>query len=379
MTVFKTFLKILNKNKFIVIMYTVILLIFAGTNMKTSDNNVTFESSKPKILIVNNDNDKLGDNLVKYMDSITDIQKMDDNQIDDALFNRQVHYVIYIPENYTKDFMDGKNPEIEIKKVNTYEASLTEMELKRYIKVSNEYLKTSNNIDELILNTNDTLSKSVNVELISKRDVEQIGRVSFYYNFAYYSIAASLLYVICLILSSFRTEKIRKRTIISSMNYKKLNRQLLLSNCLLSICLWLIYVVFSIILTGSTMFSITGLLFILNSFLITLCTTSMAFLIGNVIHSKNAINGIVNVVALGSSFLCGVFVPTSMLPNVVLLAGHLLPAYWYVHTNDLLVDIEVYNLTTLKPVFMNMIVIILFTILFSIISNIIYRKNRKLD
>ena len=165
MTVFKTFLKILNKNKFIVIMYTVILLIFAGTNMTTSDNNVTFESSKPKILIVNKDNDKLGDNLVKYMDSITDIENLDDKLIDDALFNRQIHYVIYIPKNYTKDFMNGKNPELEIKKVNTYEASLTEMELKRYIKVSNEYLKTSNDVDDLIIKTNDTLSKNVNVEL----------------------------------------------------------------------------------------------------------------------------------------------------------------------------------------------------------------------
>ena len=33
MTVFKTFFKILNKNKFIVILYTVILLVFGGFNM----------------------------------------------------------------------------------------------------------------------------------------------------------------------------------------------------------------------------------------------------------------------------------------------------------------------------------------------------------
>ena len=379
MTVFKTFLKILNKNKFIVIMYTVILLIFAGTNMTTSDNNVTYQSSKPKILIVNNDNNKISDNLVKYMDSVTDIQKIDSNLIDDALFNRQIHYVIYIPENYSKDFMDGKNPEIEIKKVNTYEASLTEMELKRYVKVSNQYLEVTKDEDELIDKINDTLNKEVSVELMSKRDVEQISRVSFYYNFSCYSIMASLLYVICLILSSFRIDKIRKRTIISSMNYKKLNRQLLLSNCLLSICLWLLYVVFSVILTGKTMFTITGLIFIINSFLITICVTSLAFLIGNLIQSKNAINGIVNVIALGSSFLCGIFVPSEMLPSVVLNIGHILPQYWYVNTNDILVNIEEYNFTTLKPVFTNMMVIILFTILFSMISNIIYKRNRKLD
>ena len=33
--------------------------------------------------------------------------------------------------------------------------------------------------------------------------------------------------------------------------------------------------------------------------------------------NKNAINGIINVVALGSSFLCGTFVPVEFLPNRV--------------------------------------------------------------
>ena len=42
MTVFKAFLKILNKNKFIVILYTVFLIGFGGFNMKTNDNNTTF-------------------------------------------------------------------------------------------------------------------------------------------------------------------------------------------------------------------------------------------------------------------------------------------------------------------------------------------------
>ena len=50
MTVFKTFLKILNKNKGIVILYTVILLVFAGINMKSNNNVATFEASRPDIL-----------------------------------------------------------------------------------------------------------------------------------------------------------------------------------------------------------------------------------------------------------------------------------------------------------------------------------------
>ena len=65
-----------------------------------------------------------------------------------------------------------------------------------------------------------------------------------------------------------------------------------------------------------------GLIYILNSFIFTICATTMSFFIGNLITNKNAVNGIVNVVALGSSFLCGAFVPMRWLPDSVLKIAH---------------------------------------------------------
>ncbi len=55
MTVFKTFLKIVNKYKFIILLYTVILIVFAGFNMQTSDTSTAFVASKPDVLIINKD------------------------------------------------------------------------------------------------------------------------------------------------------------------------------------------------------------------------------------------------------------------------------------------------------------------------------------
>ena len=113
-----------------------------------------------------------------------------------------------------------------------------------------------------------------------------------------YSILAGCVYVICIIISSFREEKIRKRTIISSMNYKKYNRQLLISNGMLAFILWFLYVVLSFILIGDIMFTTHGLILIANSFVFSICSLTIAFLIANLINNKNAINGIINVVAL---------------------------------------------------------------------------------
>ena len=381
MIVFKTFLKILNKNKFIIILYTVFLIGFGGFNMQTSDNSTNFVASKPDIMIVNYDEEKgITKDLIKYITYNSNIIELNNNEeaINDGLFYRDVNYVIYIPENYSKDFMDGKNPEINIKSTGDYQSSFAEMLLSRYIKVANIYQKSIKNEDELISKINETLSKQSEVEITSKLDTDSLAKATFYYNFASYSILACLVYVICLILSSFKDIKIQKRTIISSTNYRKLNRQLLLSNSLFSIILWGVYVALSFVLIGNIMFSNQGIIYLVNSFVFTICATTLALFIGNLVSNKNTINGIVNVIALGSSFLCGAFVPMEWLPDGVLKIAHILPSYYYISSNESLKTLEIFNLETMQPIITNMIVILGFSIIFIILTNIVSKRKQKI-
>ena len=301
MTVYKTFFKVVNKYKFLIIIYTAMLILFAGFNMQTSQNSTNFVAEKPDVLIINNDKEqKLSKNLVEYIEknsNIVDIEN-DEEARNDALFYRDVSYIIYIPENYSKDFLNGLNPEINIKSAGDAGSSYAEMMLTRYIKVANIYQKELQNEDELIKTINETLEKEAETEITSKLDTDNLTRAAFYYNFMNYSILAGCVYVICIIISSFREEKIRKRTVISSMNYKKFNIQLLVSNGALALILWFLYVVLSFILIGDIMFTAHGLILIANSFVFSICSLTIAFLIANLINNKNAINGIINVVAL---------------------------------------------------------------------------------
>ena len=381
MTVFKTFWKILNKNKITVIIYTVMLLIFGASNMQTSEKSMNFVASKPDVLIVNYDEEiGITKDLIKYITDNSNIIEIDktEEKINDALFYRDVNYVIYIPENYSKDFMEGKNPEIKIKSTGDYQASLEKMILTRYIKVANIYQKSISNEDELINKINETLSKEVETEITSKLDTNTISKATYYYNFASYSILACLLLVISLILSSFNAEKIRKRIVVSKTNYKKHNKILLLSNCCYSLILWLFYVVISFIILGDIMTTKTGAIYIINSFVLTICATTIAFLIGNLVSNKGAINGIVNVIALGSSFLCGAFVPMEWLPDSVLKIAHALPTYYYISTNETLKTLEEFNFETLKPIMTNMVIILGFAAVFIVLSNLVSRRKRKI-
>lgn len=381
MTVFKTFLKILNKNKFIIILYTMFLIFFGGFNMQTSESNINFVASKPDIMIVNYDEEKgITKDLIKYIEENSNVVDLKNNKdaINDALFYRDVNYVIYIPKNYNNDFMNGKNPEIEIKSTGDYQSSFAEMLLSRYIKVANIYQKSINSEEELINKINETLSKKSEVEITSKLDTNILSKATFYYNFANYSIMACLIYVICLILASFKDIKIQKRTIISSTNYKTLNRQLLLSNSLFSIILWMIYVVLSFILVGDIMFSIHGIFYLINSFVFTICATTIALFIGNIVSNKNAISGIVNVIALGSSFLCGAFVPMEWLPEGIIKIAHILPSYYYISNNEILKTLEIINFNTIKPILLNVIIILSFSIIFIILTNIVSKRKQKI-
>lgn len=382
MTVFKTFLKVLNKCKVVIIMYTAFLIFFGAFNMQTNENATNFVADKPDVLIINEDNDnKITKNLTEYIKENSNIIKIKNNEqaINDALFYRDVNYIIYIPKDYGKDFLSGKNPQINIKSTGDYEASLEEMLLTRYLKVANIYKNEILLEDELINKINETLSKQTKVEITSKLDTDNLSKVAFYYNFASYSILAGCVYVICLILSTFNEEKIRKRTVISSMNYKKYNMNLLLSNCLFALVLWAIYVVISVILIGNIMFTLHGLVYILNSFVFTICAVTIAFLIGSIVLNKNAINGIVNVVALGSSFLCGAFVPMEWLPDSVLNIAHILPTYYYIKNNEMLKTLENINLQTLEQIIINIIFILAFTVIFIIATNIVARRKRKIS
>lgn len=382
MTVFKAYWKILNKNKFVVIMYTVILLVFGISNMQTSDNNMTFTNTKPDVLIINNDHDtKLTNNLIEYIEDNSNIKevKIDEDSINDSLFYREVNYVIYIPENFSSDFLNGSNPEIEIKSTGDYNASLEEMILKRYLKVASTYLKVTNDEDELIKKINDTLKENVEVQTTSKLDTDSLSKATYYYNFSTYSTLACLILIIGLILSSFNEEKIKKRIVISSTTYKKHNRILLLANMCYALVIWLLYVIISFIIIGDVMFTTYGLLYIINLFILTICATILSFLIGTIVNNKDAMNGIVNVIALGSSFLCGVFVPTEFLPDAVLKIAHILPTYYYVNSNNLIETLEKINITTLKPLIINSGVILLFSIIFMVLSNIISRCKRKIN
>lgn len=379
MTVFKAFLNVLNKNKSPIILFTIILVIFGTLNYNNNETSLDFTNAKPDTYIINEDEDTgITKDFIKYIERKTVVMdKYSIDEIDDALFYRDINYIIYIKKGFREDILNNKTPKIEIKSTGDYQASLADMIVKKYLSVLNVYKGYSLSEEEIIDKVNETLDEEVSVEVTSKLDIYSLSKITSYFNFMNYSLLAGLVFVVSIILSSFKNKNINKRTVISSMNYKVFNRYLTLSNLLLALVLWVLYIILSFILLGKIMFSFHALVCVVNSFIFMIVALVIAIFIGNLINNKNAINGVVNVLALGSSFLCGAFVPVEFMPNSVIKFSKILPSYYYINSNELVKSMEVISINNLMPVFYNFLIMCVFIILFIVLINLVSRKKRK--
>lgn len=379
MTVFNAFWKVINKYKGTIILFTIMLVAFGGINTTSNNSTVDFTNSKPDIIIVNNSgNNALTKNLISYLKKNTNVKNIKNTEEarNDALFYREVNYIVYIPKDYQKDVLSGKTPVIDIKTVGDYTSSLAEMLLTRYLKIQSIYAKNISTEQELITVINKNLSKTSEVTITSKVDTTKTSRVSRYFNFASYSAMFIIIFVICMVLSSFHAKAIKKRTIISSMNYKTHNKYLLRASFVYSIIVWLLFMLLGTILFSNTILSLRGLVYALNLFIFIFTSLTLAILLSTLIDNKDAVNGIVNVISLGSAFLCGAFIPTEWLPETVIKISRIFPTYWYVNSNDLLASLQTINMTSLNQVIINMIVMLVFALIFIIINNLVSKKKQ---
>ena len=371
MNTFRVFLQILRKNIFVVIIYTGFLIGFGAFSVSANKTGLDFVAEKPSVAIINHDGENsTTENLREFVRQNMDLKEIDEDKIDDAIFYRDLSLVIFIPEHYHDAFLAGENPALQFKTNGDAGGAFAKILLEKYLKFAPLY-RTD------LAKLNEALSAESEVELTSQLDTGGFTKATEFYNFANYSLLGCLIYVICLVLASFRSPTTWRRIVVSSTNYRQINRALICASGLFALVLWAVYAVLSFVMIGAIMYSVQGLIYLVNSLVFVFCSTTLALFIGNLVTNKNATNGIVNVVALGSSFLCGAFVPMSWLPESILTVAHVLPSYYFVKNNELVAKIDDVNAETLQPILVNMAVIVAFAVVFVISANVVARLKRK--
>lgn len=378
MTIFKTYWKIVKKNIGIIILYTVMLLVFGTMNLKANKNSFEFISSKPDIIIVNNSSGIITDNLISYLKTNANVKNItDENDIDDAVFFRDANYVIYIPKEFENKIENGKEFNIDIKTNNSYDSYIASELLNKYLDVFSKYMNLYHDKILAIQKLDNTLNKKADVVIESKTNLN--SKTSLFYNFSSYSIMAIVIYIICLVLSSFNDEKISKRTSVSGMNYKTFNNYLYISSFTFTFIIFIVYLILSFLILKSSILNINGILYSLNMFIFFIVSFTMAILISNLVKSKGAISGVVNVISLGSAFLCGAFIPVKYMPSFALKIAHIFPTFYFIDNNEYIASLQNFDKSSYEFVLKNFIIMIVFIIFFLILNTLVTRFKRKVN
>lgn len=376
MTTYKAFFRVLRKNIWVIVIYTVILLVCVLGNAKSGQGMMDFTASKPDVTIYDNDGSLLSKRLEKYFSEQAEIVKFDtEEKLDDALYFDGTDYVITIEKGFGEKIARGERPEMLVKSVGNYDAYLAETMLSRFLKVAEVYAPAPENV--IVENLDKLLEHETKVSMNSELDTVALSNAKNYYNFLNYAILAGLVFAVAYSNASFKRELTRKRLAVSGTSYKKINHQLLLCNLILALVLLSFYVILSLLLVGDIMLTMNGLLFMANAAVMSFFGVSFAFLLVNLLKNNNAILALVNVVSIGSCFLCGVFVPASWMPVFVQNIGRALPSFYYVENNRLISELEKFDFESLKPILINVLVMLGATALMVILNNIITHKKQK--
>ncbi len=153
------------------------------------------------------------------------------------------------------------------------------------------------------------------------------------------------------------------RNAVSPMTRARMNLELILGHISTGLIVWALYIFLFVILYKYDFSAAHINLMMVNALIFTISAGTMAVFISSLISNENTISGIMQVVSLGSSFLCGAFVPQALLSKTALTLGKIFPSYYYIKNNEMVLENP--NFGTILP---NIGIMLTFSLVFILIS-----------
>ncbi len=385
MQVYKAVFKIIQKNLPQIMIYIVVFIVVAlglSSSVGTNPTDMDFTETKVNIAFTNYDEGALSKGLRDHLSrSVNMIDIPDETEkLQDALFFREVEYIVRVPESFTENIMKGKAVQIEKTTVpGTVSEVYLDNVINKYVNTAKTYALNMKGISEeqLVVFVENDLDQIVEVTMSRQLDeVSNSQRAGYHFNYMAYSIFAVLILGVSVIMLVFNDKDLKNRNLCSPMTLRSMNFQLILGNLSYAVLAWVIMIIPSIILFGSFMFTSKGLLLLLNSFVFTVSALSISFLVSILVNGPGAISAAANVVSLGTSFISGVFVPQELLSDTVLRAASFTPNYWFVKSNITIAGLANITTKSVAPIFYNMLIVLGFAVAALAVALVITKQRR---
>lgn len=344
MTVFKGFLTLAKRNigMFAIYLGIFVALAVSMDRLGGSESVVSFEEERLEIAVIDRDGGVLAQGLTEYLGDRHILVDIEDRKaaIQEALFYRHIYYVVTIPENFEEQCMEQGKPLQTTKLPGAATTFYMDQQINTYLNDVRILTSAGFSVEEAVKEVQEIGNSETQITFLDKNGNggQQVAYATIF-RFLPYVIIAALTYVLGFIMISYRKKEIRQRIQCSTLGLRWQNIQLLAAYLVIGVGFWLICMLIPVMLYGKELLADANLFYyMLNGLVMVLIALACAFTIGVAVERPDVVNGVVNVVALGMSFLCGVFVPMSFLGEEVRKISHFLPVYWYENVVEILTD-----------------------------------------
>lgn len=353
MTVFKTFFKMAKKYIGNLIMYTAIFLsitLFIANNNEATVENYT--GSAVRVAVFDEDNSDLSKGLTDYLNIQHELVTIENDldAIRDALYIRKAEYVITIPKGFEASVLAGSEENLlEVYKLpGSVTAQFVDLSINSFLNTYGAYLAGGFTAAEAYDKTLQTIDAESEVTFYNKETVNDTPKIHYYYLYLPYALISITILCIGPMLIGFSRTQVKDRVNCSRISSFKKNMSLLCASSIYTLALVLFYFIISLILYSGDVTADTILLRFINVAVQAFVCLAFAFLFSLLTKNVGLLSMFSNVFGLGSSFLCGIFVPRELLSDSVASFGRFFPAYWYVNVEDALCNLtaEAYSTIT---------------------------------
>lgn len=341
MTVFRGFLIITKRNIHIIWLYLLLFLGIAIMVQKAAGGNTSeFEQVSLNIAVIDRDGGKLAKGLADYLSQYHTLVELPDEPsiIQDRMFYREVYYVAAIPEDFEERCLYGDETLPVTKVPGSNSGFYVDQQIRIFMNEVRIMVSSGFSLSEAVEEVIEHSADEAEVTLIDKNGFGGKQPMhAFMYQYMPYILISILCYSMSYIMIAFRNEDVKRRMMCSAIPARSQNLQLALGVAVVGIAVYGLCTLMPFLMYGTTFMKDPNMpYYLVNSFMMTLVSLSLSFLIGTLVRREEIISAIVNVVSLGMSFLCGVFVELEVLGKGVRTFAQFLPAYWYEVANGLL-------------------------------------------
>lgn len=330
MKVYKNYFKILWTHKVPIILYTVIFLVLLMF-FTQSEEAKGYESVAVNIYVDDKAETDLSKALLAYLGKANKIKDIERDLVDDKLFYKEINVALEIP----KDFAEGKKILYKAAPGDIGGVKVKE-EVNKYLSQVESYLLAGFSMDEAISNTDQDLEEKFELAIKSSAGNKVKDHSASYFNFLNYLLISQLMLIVATIVKVYKKKTLAMRNLVSPLAKSKMNFELMLGHLTTGLGIWFLYMVLFVILYKYDFTRNDINLMMVNSLVFALTVVAMALMFTNLIKNDSAVQGLTNVLALGSSFLCGAFVPQKFLGPTAIKIGKVFPSYYYIRSNNLL-------------------------------------------